>query len=154
MNYRFNIKMVLIIYPENDKKQVFLKISQNVQENTCAEVLVFNKFERLQTATLFNERLQHRCFPVNFAKLLIQITFNFSKTPQTHVTYAKSSTNATNVSFFEPCQNFMDPGLPGHPSENLTNVTLELTRLCYPRYPRCHTGHPRYLTDSFLQYDL
>ena len=55
MNYRFNIKMVLLktlltIYPKNDKQnivikvcshctnQVFLKTSQNSQENTCAGV--------------------------------------------------------------------------------------------------------------------
>ena len=46
-------------------KEVFLNISQNSQENTCAETF-FNKVTRLGLKT----RLQHRCFPVNFAKLL------------------------------------------------------------------------------------
>ena len=38
-------------------KKVFLEISQNSQENTCA-------------CTLLKKRLWHRCFPVNFAKFL------------------------------------------------------------------------------------
>ena len=37
-------------------KNMFLEISQNSQENTCA--------------TLFKKRLWRRCFPVNFAKFL------------------------------------------------------------------------------------
>ena len=40
-------------------KKVFLKISQNLQENSCA-----------CAATLFKKRLWHRGFPVNFAKFL------------------------------------------------------------------------------------
>ena len=40
---------------------MFLKISQNSQENTCARVCFF-----LRPATLFKKRLWHRCFPVNF----------------------------------------------------------------------------------------
>ena len=39
-------------------KKVFLKISQNSQENTCARVF----FEK--------KRLWHWCFPVNFVKFL------------------------------------------------------------------------------------
>ena len=39
-------------------KRVFLKISQNSQENTCARVSFLKK------------RLWHRCFPVNFVKFL------------------------------------------------------------------------------------
>ena len=39
-------------------KKVFLAISQNSQENTCARVSSLKK------------RLRHRCFPVNFAKFL------------------------------------------------------------------------------------
>ena len=37
-------------------KKVFIKISQKLQENTCARVSFLIKW--------------HRCFPVNFAKLL------------------------------------------------------------------------------------
>ena len=43
---------------------VFLNILQNSQEDTCAEAF-FNKVTGLSLKT----RLQHRCFPVNFAKL-------------------------------------------------------------------------------------
>ena len=39
-------------------KKVFLKISQNSQENTCARFSFFNKVTSLK----------HRCFPANFAK--------------------------------------------------------------------------------------
>ena len=39
-------------------KKVFLEISQNSQENTCAKV------------SLLKRRFWHRCFPVNFVKFL------------------------------------------------------------------------------------
>ena len=51
-------------------KKVFLKISQNSQENTCARVLFFNKVAGIRPATLFNKRIWHRCYPVNFTKFL------------------------------------------------------------------------------------
>ena len=44
-------------------KQVFLKISQNSQQNTCARV-----FLRFQASNFVQRKLQHRCFLVNFAK--------------------------------------------------------------------------------------
>ena len=50
-------------------KKVFLEISQNSQENSCARVF-FNKVAGLRPATLFKKRLCHRCFLVNFAKFL------------------------------------------------------------------------------------
>ena len=40
-------------------KKVFLEISQNSQENTCA-----------MPATLLKNRLWHSCFPMNFVKFL------------------------------------------------------------------------------------
>ena len=41
-------------------KQVFLKISQNAQENTYVRVsLLIN---------VFKKRFRHKCFPVNFVK--------------------------------------------------------------------------------------
>ena len=40
-------------------KKVFFKISQNSQENICAKV-----------SFILKKRLWHRCFPVNFAKVL------------------------------------------------------------------------------------
>ena len=43
-------------------KKVFLKMSQNSQENTCARISFL--------ITLLKKRLWQRCFPVNFAKYL------------------------------------------------------------------------------------
>ena len=46
-------------------KEVFLKISQNSQENTCARVSFLIKL-----LDLLKNRLWHSCFPVDFAKFL------------------------------------------------------------------------------------
>ena len=46
-------------------KKVFLKISQNSQENTLVRILF-----SFRPATLLNKRLWHRCFTRNFAKFL------------------------------------------------------------------------------------
>ena len=50
-------------------KKVFLEISQNPQENTCARVSFLIK-KLPQPAILFKKKLWHRCFPVNFAEFL------------------------------------------------------------------------------------
>ena len=50
-------------------KKMFLKISQNSQENTRVAVF-FDKVANLRPATLLKNRLRHRWFPVNFAKFL------------------------------------------------------------------------------------
>ena len=50
-------------------KKAFLKISQHLQENTCARVS-FNKVAGVMPLTLLKKRLCHRCFPVKFAKFL------------------------------------------------------------------------------------
>ena len=47
-------------------KKLFLKISQNSQENTCARV---SSLIKLQPYVIKKETLA-RCFPVNFAKFL------------------------------------------------------------------------------------
>ena len=49
---------------------MFLKISQNSQESTCARVFFKIKLQAwdLQPATLLKRRLWHRCFLSNFAK--------------------------------------------------------------------------------------
>ena len=50
---------------------MFLKISQNSQENTCARDSFLNKVAGLAwPAALWKKRLWHRCFPVNVAKFL------------------------------------------------------------------------------------
>ena len=51
---------------------MFLIVTQNSQENTCARVTEKIK-HRLRPAALLNRRFRHRCFPVNFVK--------FSRTP-------------------------------------------------------------------------
>ena len=50
-------------------KMVFLKISQNSQENTCAS-LFLNKVAGLRLAALLKKRLWRKCFLVNFVKFL------------------------------------------------------------------------------------
>ena len=37
--------------------------------------LLFNEVASLRPAILFKNRLQHRCFPVNFAKSFIELFF-------------------------------------------------------------------------------
>ena len=53
-------------------KNVFLEISQNSQENTCAKDSFLIKLQAAP-ATLLKKRFWHRCFPVNFAKFLITL---------------------------------------------------------------------------------
>ena len=50
---------------------VFLKISQNSQENTCARASLFlSKVAGLRPVTFLKKRLLHNCFPVSFVKNL------------------------------------------------------------------------------------
>ena len=49
--------------------KVFLEISQNSQENTCARVPFFNKAAVLRPATFLKKRLWHRYFHVNLQNL-------------------------------------------------------------------------------------
>ena len=53
-------------------KKVFLKLLQNLQENTSARVSFLIK---LQASTLLKMRPWHKCFPVNFAKFLRTLFF-------------------------------------------------------------------------------
>ena len=54
-------------------KKVFLEITQNLQENTCARVSSLIKLQAsgLRSSTLLKKRLWHLYFPVSFAKFLI-----------------------------------------------------------------------------------
>ena len=52
-------------------KKVFLKISQNSQENTCAKVSFFNKVAGLGPAALLKKRLWRKCLPVNYVEFLL-----------------------------------------------------------------------------------
>ena len=67
-NYAYNVKVEKAIRRCSVKK-LFLEISQNSQENTCARVSFLIKLQAAP-ATLLKKRLWHRCFPVNFAKFL------------------------------------------------------------------------------------
>ena len=49
-------------------KKVFLEISQNLQENTCARVLFFNKVADLRLATLLKKTLA-QVFSCDFCEI-------------------------------------------------------------------------------------
>ena len=49
----------------------FLEIAQSSQKKTCARVFL-NKVAGLRPVGLLKKRLLHRCFPVNFVKLLTE----------------------------------------------------------------------------------
>ena len=51
-------------------KKVFLEISQNSEENTCARISLLIKLQTFRPATSLKEILWHRCFLMNFAKFL------------------------------------------------------------------------------------
>ena len=51
-------------HSDGSVKKVFLKISQNLQENICVRV----SFSKLQASNSLKKRFWHNCFPVNFAK--------------------------------------------------------------------------------------
>ena len=55
------------------QKNIFLKNSQNSQENTCARVNFLIKFrgKAFYKRALLKKVLWHRCFPANFAKFSI-----------------------------------------------------------------------------------
>ena len=55
--------------PEVFCKKVFLEISQDSQENTCAGASFLIKLQA-RPATLLEKKLWHRCFPGNFEKFL------------------------------------------------------------------------------------
>ena len=57
-------------HPEVFCKKVTLQILQNLQENTCASVSFFDKVAAIRPAILLKTILQHRCFPVDFARFV------------------------------------------------------------------------------------
>ena len=84
-------------------ENVYLEISQNSQENTCARVSFLIK---LQATGFIKKRLRHRCFPVGFAQILrtpfLQNTSNRLLLAfllmQTHQIFNRSS-NCVNVHY-------------------------------------------------------
>ena len=70
-----SVKKVFLEISQNSQENTCARASflinlqeQNSQENTCARVSFLIKFQA--PATLLKKRLWHRCFPVNFAKFL------------------------------------------------------------------------------------
>ena len=72
-------------------KNVFLKISQNSQENTCAR---FSFLIKLQTSAcnFIKKRLWHRCFPVKFSEFL-RILFLQNTSRRVFLTYSGKAEN-------------------------------------------------------------
>ena len=54
-------------------KKVLLKILKKSQENTCTRVSFLVKFQ-FKDCKFVKKRLQHRCFPVQYAKFILQNT--------------------------------------------------------------------------------
>ena len=59
--------------PEVFCKKVLLKTSKKWQENTCARVYFLVKFQ-VRDCNFIKKRHQHRCFPVKYAKFILQNT--------------------------------------------------------------------------------
>ena len=87
MSLKNNVRTLVLaeaVFPRCSVKKVFLEVSQNSQENTCARVSFFcENFETVfllsvqkqppalsEASSFIKKRLWHRCFPVNFAKFL------------------------------------------------------------------------------------
>ena len=76
-------------------KKVFLKISQNSQENTCGQCLLVHKVQGLTSATLFKKKLWQSCVSVIFGKFL---RTRFYRTPPLAASHCSSFTYI-NLSF-------------------------------------------------------
>ena len=57
-------------YLQKQPPEVFLELSQNSQENTCARVCFLIKLQVWGLQLYLKKRLWHRCFLVNFVKCL------------------------------------------------------------------------------------
>ena len=122
-------------------KQVFLKLSQNSQENTSAGVPSNKKFAGLQPATLLNKRLQHGCFPVHFTKL--NNTF-LTKHLRPTSPMPKFQPTPPTPFFFDPRQKFMDLR---HPRQNLDPHHLRL----FLTHANFYLTHATYATHAIQQ---
>ena len=67
--YRSNYQRCRSSHRRCSIKKVVFKISETSQENPCVEAF-FNKVAGLDPASFLKKKLQHKCFPVKFAKLL------------------------------------------------------------------------------------
>ena len=84
-------------------QKLFLKISQNSQENICARISFFNKTAGLRPATLFKKTLWHRSFEAcNFIKkeILAQVfPRKFFKISKNNFLYRTPSMAASQVAW-------------------------------------------------------
>ena len=55
--------------PPEAEKDVLEKFARFIGKHLCSS-LFFNKVVGLRPVTLLKKKLQHRCFPMNFAKFL------------------------------------------------------------------------------------
>ena len=82
------------------RKKVYLKISQNSQENTCTRVSLLIKF-KARHVTLFKKSLWHRCFPVSFVKFIKDTFFteHLRTIPFANSSFIKQTKNVFKVIF-------------------------------------------------------
>ena len=90
-------------------KKVFLKLSQNSEESTCARVSFL--INSLRPATLLRKRFWRRCFPVNFVKFLRTLLkkFYFYRTPllASFEMLLRKSSSESLVNFQNMCENYI-----------------------------------------------
>ena len=102
---------------------MFLKISQNSQENTCAGVYFFKQICKPSACTLFNTRLQHRWFLTKHLRPTLP-TPKFWPTPLTSFFDPRHTHQNFNPRHARhPRQNFMDPRFPSHPRQKFDTAT-------------------------------
>ena len=67
--YFSNVKVTEALRPNCSIKRIFVKTSQILRENTCVGFSFLIKVAgyRLENCNLIKNKLQHWCFPVNFA---------------------------------------------------------------------------------------
>ena len=113
-------KHFMSIHKQPFEKEVFLKISQNSPENTCAGESLFDTVAGVQTSNVIRKGVQRRCFPMNFAKLLECLLY---RTPPQWLLLSTWCTSVT-VALFQRFQHFF---------RNLTFFGLfdiQLSRAC------------------------
>ena len=71
---RHQSKLLLIIvrssHQRSSMKDGVLRNFAKFREKHLCQSLIFNKVAGLRSATLLKKRIWHRCFPLNFAKIL------------------------------------------------------------------------------------
>ena len=81
--------------PRSSVKKVFLKSLQTSQEKTCVRVFFLIKLQAI--STFFKKRLQRKCFPKKFAKLLRTPILNICKRLLVEVFYKKLFLKLCNI---------------------------------------------------------